>query len=120
MTSSFATVDEYIAQQPENVQVLLQTIRQTIQQAAPEAEEGISYQMPAYKYKGILVYFAAYNNHIGFYPTGSGIAAFQKEIAGYNNSKGAVQFRLDQPIPYDLITRMVHFKIQENHNKHKK
>jgi len=120
MKTTFETVDDYIAIQTEAVKTLLQSIRKTIKETAPEAEECISYQMPAYKLKGPLVYFAAYKNHIGFYPTGTGIKAFQKEISGYKNSKGAVQFALDQPIPQDLIRKMVLFKIDENLNKIKK
>ncbi len=114
MKAHFDTIDQYIAQQSEAVQQLLERIRQTVKAAAPEAVESISYQMPAFKYHGALVYFAAYKNHIGFYPTGSGIKAFQKEISVYKNSKGAVQFSLDQPIPYGLITKMVHFKLKES------
>jgi uncharacterized protein YdhG (YjbR/CyaY superfamily) len=119
MKTTFENIDTYIAMQPEEVQQSLEAIRQTIKAAAPQAEEVISYQMPAFKYHGALVYFAAYKNHIGFYPTGSGIKAFQKEIAIYKNSKGAVQFPLDQPIPHELITKMVAFKINENLNKSK-
>jgi uncharacterized protein YdhG (YjbR/CyaY superfamily) len=103
--------------QPEAIRLLLESIRKTIKETAPQAEEYISYQMPAYKLKGPLVYFATYKNHIGFYPTGTGIKAFQKEISNYKNSKGAVQFALDQPIPHDLIRKMVLFKVDENLNK---
>ncbi|MBF6641018.1 DUF1801 domain-containing protein [Flavobacterium sp. J49] len=120
MKTTFKSVDEYIALQTTEVQSLLEAIRKTIKQTAPQAEESISYQMPAYKLKGPLVYFAAYKNHIGFYPTGSGIKAFQKEIEGYKNSKGAVQFALNQPIPHDLIRKMVLFKVNENLNKIKR
>lgn len=120
MKTTFESVDQYIASQTEAVKPLLESIRKTIKEAAPEAEECISYQMPAYKFKGPLVYFAAYKNHIGFYPTGTGIKAFQKEIGGYKNSKGAVQFALNQPIPHDLIQKIVVFKVNENLNKIKK
>ncbi|WP_284651213.1 iron chaperone [Flavobacterium terrisoli] len=120
MKTGFETVDDYIALQPSAVKPLLESIRKTIKETAPQAEECISYQMPAYKHKGALVYFAAYKNHIGFYPTSTGIKAFPKEIAAYKNSKGAVQFPLDQPIPHDLIRKMVLFKINENLNKIKK
>lgn len=116
MKTGFETVDDYIALQPAETQPLLEAIRKTIKENAPEAAECISYQMPAYKLNGPLVYFAAYKNHIGFYPTGSGIKAFQKEIKSYKNSKGAVQFALNQPIPHDLIRKMVLFKINENLN----
>lgn len=117
MKTNFKNVDEYIALQEATTKPLLEAIRQTIKATAPQAEESISYQMPAYKLKGPLVYFAAYKNHIGFYPTGTGIKAFQEEIAGYKSSKGAVQFQLDKPIPHDLIRKMVLFKMNENLNK---
>ena len=120
MKTGFKSIDDYIRIQEESVKPLLEIIRKTIRETAPEAQECISYQMPAYKQNGPLVYFAAYKNHIGFYPTGSGIAAFQKEISGYKNSKGAVQFPLDQPIPTDLIRKLVLFKIDENSKKMKK
>lgn len=120
MKAAFTTVDEYIALQPVAIQPLLETIRQTIKSVAPEAEECLSYQMPAYKLKGPLVYFAAYKNHIGFYPTGSGIKAFENDITAFKHSKGAVQFPLDQPLPVDLIQKMVQFKINENLTKIKK
>lgn len=120
MKTAFNSVEDYIAIQTDEVKPLLESIRKTIKETAPQAEECISYQMPAYKLKGPLVYFAAYKNHIGFYPTGTGIAAFQKEIAQYKNSKGAVQFPLNQPIPHDLIRKMVLFKVDENLNKIKK
>ena len=120
MKITFNSVDDYIAIQTDEVKPLLESIRKTIQEAAPQAEECISYQMPAYKLKGSLVYFAVYKNHIGFYPTGTGIAAFQKEIAPYKNSKGAVQFPLNKSIPHDLIRKMVQFKLNENSNKIKK
>lgn len=117
MKTTFESVDDYISIQTKEVQKRLESIRKTIKETAPEAEECISYQMPAYKLNGPLVYFAAYKNHIGFYPTGSGIKAFQKEIESYKNPKGAVQFPLDQPIPHDLIRKMVVFKVNENSKK---
>lgn len=116
----FKDVDAYIALQPENVRVMLEQFRQTIKEAAPDAEEVISYQMPAYKYKGILVYFAAYKNHIGFYPTGSSIVAFKDAISAYKSSKGAIQFRLDTPLPLGLISDIVKFRVSENEAKKKK
>ena len=119
MKTEFKSVDDYIALQEDSIKPLLETIRKTIRETAPEAEECISYQMPAYKQNGPLVFFAAYKNHIGFYPTGSGIAAFQKEISNYKSSKGAVQFPLNHSIPTDLIREMVLFKINENRNKKK-
>lgn len=109
--------DEYIQQFPAEVQAKLQELRTVIKKAAPEAEETISYAMPAYKYKGILVYFAGHKNHIGFYPASSGISVFEKELAGYHTSKGTVQFPLDKPLPLDLIHKMVAFRVSENIQK---
>lgn len=106
--------DEYIAMFPDEVREKLQQMRGIIRKAAPNAEEVISYGMPAYKVNSVLVYFAGYKAHIGFYPTGSGIAAFQKEIARYKNSKGAVQFPLDKPLPVGLINKMVKFRLAED------
>jgi uncharacterized protein YdhG (YjbR/CyaY superfamily) len=108
------TIDQYIAGFPADVQQILQQIRQTIREAAPDAQEAISYQMPTFKLHGNLVHFAAYKKHIGFYPTPSGIEAFKDELAPYASSKGAVQFPLDQPMPYDLIRRIVTFRVAEN------
>ena len=108
------TIDEYIANFPAEVQALLQKVRATITKAAPAAEEAISYQMPTFKLKGNLVHFAAFKKHIGFYPAASGIAHFQTELASYKTSKGAVQFPLDKPIPYSLITKIVKFRAVEN------
>lgn len=109
--------DEYIFQFPEEVQAKLQELRSIIIQAAPEAEETISYAMPAYKLKGILVYFACHKNHIGFYPASSGIANFEKELSGYKTSKGTIQFPLDKPLPLDLIKMIVEFRVTENLQK---
>jgi uncharacterized protein YdhG (YjbR/CyaY superfamily) len=115
MKKNIATdVDSYIAAYPAKVQKMLKQLRSVIKKTAPDAEESISYMMPAYKLHGPLVYFGGYENHIGFYPTGSGIAPFQKEIAAYKNSKGAVQFPLDQPLPLDLIEKMVKYRVKEN------
>jgi uncharacterized protein YdhG (YjbR/CyaY superfamily) len=108
------TIDQYIAGFPADVQQILQQIRQTIREAAPDAQEAISYQMPTFKLYGNLVHFAAYKKHIGFYPTPSGIEAFKDELAPYASSKGAVQFPLDQPMPNDLIRRIVTFRVAEN------
>ncbi|MCX6271165.1 MAG: DUF1801 domain-containing protein [Bacteroidetes bacterium] len=110
-------IDRYISAFPEKTQVLLDQIRTVIRKAAPEAEELISYKMPAYKFHGILVYFAGYENHIGFYPTSSGIAAFKKELSIYKGAKGSVQFPLDQPLPLELITKIVKFRVSENGQK---
>lgn len=108
------TVDEYIAQFPEEVQHILVKIRALIKELAPEAVEKISYQMPGYYLNGMLVWFGGHEHYIGFYPTGSGIEAFKTELSRYKWSKGAVQFPLDQPIPYDLIRKIVKFRIAEN------
>jgi uncharacterized protein YdhG (YjbR/CyaY superfamily) len=110
-------VDAYIAAYPHKVQKMLKQLRTVIKKTAPDAEESISYMIPAYKLHGPLVYFGGYDKHIGFYPTGSGIAAFQKEIAAYKHSKGAVQFPLDQPLPLTLIEKMVKLRVKENLGK---
>jgi uncharacterized protein YdhG (YjbR/CyaY superfamily) len=109
-----ASIDEYIARYPEDLQKILNQIRAVIHETAPQAVEKISYSMPAFFQNGILVYFAAFKNHIGFYPTGSGIEAFKDELSGYKWSKGAVQFPLDQPIPFDLIRRIVKYRVEQN------
>ncbi len=111
------TIDEYISRCPEDVQPILVKIRAVIKDAAPEAVERISYQMPAFYQNGNLVYFAAFKRHIGFFPTGSGIEAFKEELSAYHWSKGTVHFPLDQPIPYELITKMVKFRVAENTKK---
>ena len=109
------TIDEYIADFPDNVREILEKIRMTIRKAAPDAEETISYKMPTFSLKGhYLVYFAAYKNHIGFYPAPIGIAEFKKDLAVYQAGKGTLQFPLDKPIPFDLITRIVKFRVKEN------
>lgn len=117
---NFTTVDEYISMFPNETNCILNEIRNTIKKAAPLAEEVISYQMPAYKQQGMLVYFAAYKNHIGLYPTASGVIAFKDEITSYKNSKGAIQFPIDKPMPLDLITRIVKHRLHENEMKAKK
>ncbi len=110
-------IDEYIAGFPQEVQEKLEKIRGTIRAAAPEAKEKISYGMPAFTLNGNLVYFAAFKSHIGFYPIPSGIEKFEEELSIYKQGKGSVQFPLDEPIPYDLITRIVEFRVQENLKK---
>lgn len=107
-------ITEYIAAFPLETQKLLTEIREIIAKAAPDATEKISYAMPTFYLKGNLVHFAGYKNHIGFYPAASGITAFQKELSVYKNSKGAVQFPLDKPLPQDLISRIVKFRVEEN------
>ncbi len=113
------TIDEYIGTFPEDVQQILEKIRQTIHEAAPEAVEAISYQMPTFKLNGNLVHFAAFKHHIGFYPTPSGIEAFKKELSQYSGAKGSVQFPLDKPIPYDLVQKITRFRVKENLEKTK-
>jgi uncharacterized protein YdhG (YjbR/CyaY superfamily) len=112
----YKTVEEYIGLFPPDVQEILQKVRQAIKRVAPGTRETISYQMPAFKLNGTLVYFAAHKNHIGFYPTASGIDAFKKDLSPYKSSKGAVQFPLDKPIPYDIIERIVIFRVEEDRN----
>ncbi len=109
------TIDEYIKTFPEDIQSILEKIRETIRNAAPEAVETISYQMPAFKLNGRnLVYFAAWKNHIGFYATPSGNEAFKKELSPYKGAKGSVRFPIGKPIPYDLVRKIVIFRIKEN------
>jgi uncharacterized protein YdhG (YjbR/CyaY superfamily) len=109
-----ATIDEYIGEFPAEVQRILSELRATIRKAAPQATEKISYRMPTFDYNGNLVHFAAYKQHVGFYPTLGGITAFRKELAAYKSSKGAVQFPLDEALPTKLITRIVKFRVGEN------
>jgi uncharacterized protein YdhG (YjbR/CyaY superfamily) len=107
-----ATVDTYIAACPPEVRKVVRKLRAVIRKAAPGAEERISYGMPAFFQGRVLVYFAAWKNHIGFYPTGSGIAAFERELKGYVHAKGSIQFPLDEPVPYDLVTKIVRFRVR--------
>ncbi len=110
----FTTIDEYIQTFPPEVQARLQKVRQTIRKAAPQAAEAISYQMPAFKLHGKnLAYFAGYKRHIGFYPVPSGVAAFKKELAPFVQGKGSVQFPLDRPLPYELVRRIVAYRLKE-------
>ncbi len=111
------TIDEYIATFPKNVQVILEEFRRAVREAAPESEETISYQMPAFKQKGILVWFAAFKNHIGFFPKVSAIEAFKEELSGYELSKGTIRFPLNRQIPFDLVKRIVEFRVKENLDK---
>lgn len=112
-------VDEYISAFPVETKILLEQLRSTIKKAAPKAEEVISYGMPAYKINGMLVYFAGYKNHIGFYPTSSGIAHFKKDLSIYKGAKGSVQFPLDKKLPLALISKIVKFRLAENSEKAK-
>jgi len=110
----FSSIDEYIATFPEDVQKILQELRATIKAAAPDAEEKISYQMPTFYLKGNLVHFAAYKNHVGFYPTPSGIEKFQQELSKYEGAKGSVQFPNNESLPLDLVQKIVEFRVIEN------
>lgn len=114
MARQFKTMDEYINTFPEDVQRILNELRQTIKEAAPEAEETINYQIPTFSLNGNLVHFAAFENHIGFYPTPSGMEAFKKELSPYKGAKGSVQFAIDQPLPLPLIRRIVEYRVKEN------
>lgn len=115
MTSTkFQTVDAYIATFPAKTKTILKSLRTTIKETAPQAEEVISYNMPAFKLDGILVWYAAYKEHIGFYPKPSAIEKFRKELAGYKQSKGAIQFPIDAPLPLTLVTKIVKYRIREN------
>jgi uncharacterized protein YdhG (YjbR/CyaY superfamily) len=107
-------MDEYIARFPPDVQQILEEIRSAIRKAAPDAQETISYQMPTFTLKGNLVHFAAFKKHIGFYPTPTGIEAFKNELSEFEGGKGSVKFPLDKPIPFDLISKIVQFRVQEN------
>ena len=113
-------IDEYIGSFPNDVQEILEKIRLTIQEAAPDATEKISYSMPAFEQNGIVVYFAAFKNHIGLYALPTGHEAFKEEFLPYKSGKGSVQFPFNKPIPYDLITKIVKFRVKENLEKAKK
>jgi len=107
-------IDEYIARFPDDVRKLLEKVRTTIRKAAPNAEEKISYQIPAFTLKGNLVYFAAFKKHIGFYPMTAAIKRFKKELSVYEGAKGTVRFPFDQPLPLKLISKIVKFRVKEN------
>ncbi|CAI6085572.1 hypothetical protein PAECIP112173_04687 [Paenibacillus sp. JJ-100] len=113
-------VDEYIAAFPTDVQLKLQRLRQIIREAAPLAEEKISYKMPTYAQHGNLVHFAAYTKHIGFYPAPSGILAFKEQLSKFKGAKGSVQFPLDEPLPEELIRQIVEFRVKENEERSEK
>jgi uncharacterized protein YdhG (YjbR/CyaY superfamily) len=119
MTASkqYSTMDEYISGFPKTVQDILEAMRQTIKESAPDAEEKISYQIPTFTLNGNLVHFAAFKNHIGFYPTPSAIVAFKEELSPYKQAKGSIQFRIDRPIPFDLINEIVRFRVNENQTR---
>lgn len=111
------TIDEYIETYPEEIQSLLEIMRQTIKTAAPEASETISYGMPAFRQKHILAQFGVGKHHIGLYPTPSAIAAFQDRLSAYKSGKGSVQFPLDQPLPVELITDIIKYRVEEDSKK---
>lgn len=116
-TIKFKTVDEYMTTVPENISATFEKLRETIKQAAPEAEEAISYNIPAFKFHGVLVLYAAFKNHIGFYPSPEVLEVFRDELSGYETSKGAVQLPFDKPLPLKLIKDMVKFKLEINLEK---
>ena len=116
----FKTIDEFVASFPKNVRNLLEELRGVIEESAPGAEETISYGIPTFDLNGKhLVHFSAYKSHVGFYPTSSGIRAFKKELFPFKTSKGTVQFPLDKPIPFDLVKRIVKFRVKETESKKK-
>lgn len=112
-----ATIDEYIASFPPEVQPILNLMRETVKAAAPDAEEAISYGMPLYKQQGRLVYFGAHTHHLGLYPMGAAIEHFKKELSVYKGAKGSVQFPYNQPLPVDLITKIVKYRVSQNLEK---
>jgi uncharacterized protein YdhG (YjbR/CyaY superfamily) len=118
--SGYASIDAYIADFPQEVQDKLESMRRTIREAAPEAKEIISYQMPTFYLNGNLVHFAAFKHHIGFYPAPSGIEAFQEELAAFKGAKGSVQFPFNDPLPLELVRRITAFRVEENLAKGKK
>jgi uncharacterized protein YdhG (YjbR/CyaY superfamily) len=119
MKTAVSTIDEYIAAFPADIQKLLKQMRSTIAKAAPKAEEAIKYAIPTFTLNGNLVHFAAFKNHIGFYPAPSGIEAFKKEVAEYEAGKGSLQFPLDKPLPLSLVTKIVKYRVAQNLEKSK-
>ncbi len=111
---AYASIDDYIISFPKDVQKKLIQLRSIMRQLAPNAVEKMSYQMPAFFLNGILIWFAAYSKHIGFYPKATAIVKFKRELSKYKNAKGSVQFPLDEPLPVELIKRMVKFRVKEN------
>jgi uncharacterized protein YdhG (YjbR/CyaY superfamily) len=120
MVDRAKNIDEYIASSPAQVRPVLEKIRSTIRAAAPDAEEVISYRMPAFKQDGILIYFAVFKTHIGVYPPVSGDSSLEKALAPYARPKGNLKFPLDQPIPYDLIKRIVQLRLRLNRGRNTK
>ncbi len=118
--TKFKTVNEYFSALPPKTRNILKELRKSIKEAAPQAEELISYNMPAFKLHGMLVYYAAYDRHIGFYPTSSPMKVFKDQLMGYKTSKGAIQFPIQEPIPTTLVKSIVKFRISENLEKEAK
>src|SRR4051794_22687295 len=117
MENKFSDMDSYIQSFPQPTREILEKVRSTINLAAPDAEEAISYQMPTFKLAGNLVHFAAFKNHIGFYPAPNGVDHFKEELAAYKQGKGSIQFPLDQPIPYELIDKIVRYRVDQNKSR---
>ena len=120
MSVKYKTVDEYLSYCPEAIQYRLEDLRAAIKKAAPRASEIINYNIPSYKQHRVLVHFAVYKNHIGFYPTSSGVREFKSELSKYKVSKGAIQFPIDERLPLGLIARIVRFRVKEDAAKAKK
>ena len=120
MNTKFKTIDEYIDSYPPEIQTLLVQVRNTIREAVPDAEEAIKYGLATFVLNGNLVHFGAFKKHIGLYPAPSGIDHFEKELDRYKTSKGAIQFPLDEPLPLDLISEIVRFRVKENLEKSKR
>jgi len=114
MMKRFQSIDEYILALSDPARSMIVSLREAIRQAAPQAEEVISYNMPAYRWNGMLVWFAAFKTHIGFYPKPSAITAFKRQLEPYKTSKGAIQFPMEQPIPLRLVKQIVEFRVKEN------
>lgn len=115
--TTYESIDDYISKFQPEVQEILMTLREVIQESAPDAKERISYKMPTFALHGNLVHFAAFKNHIGFYPAPSGIEAFKEELSIYKGAKGSVQFPINKPLPYELISKIVKFRVAENIKK---
>lgn len=115
--TSYESIDAYIAHFPPEAQAILRTLREVIKESAPDAKEKISYQMPTFEHYGNLVHFAAFKNHIGFYPGASGIEAFKHELTSYKWAKGSVQFPIGKPLPYELIRRIVQYRVADNRER---
>ena len=117
MDKDIQTIEQYIAGFSPEIQSLLEELRSVIREEAPEAEETISYQLPTFKLHGNLIHFGAFKNHIGLYPTPSGMEQFREALSAYENAKGSVKFPLNQPLPWDLIREIVRFRVNENLEK---